>query len=143
RLAIVGENGRGKTTLLHVLAGLIQPDTGCVSRTGTMALVEQDMPFRRGETVGSLIREAVAESFLALDRLEAATRELAAGRTGAEDTYAAALEAATRLDAWDADRRVDVALAGLHACADRDRSLVTLSVGQRYRVRLACVLGAR
>ncbi|WP_419179013.1 ATP-binding cassette domain-containing protein, partial [Prescottella equi] len=31
RLAIVGENGRGKTTLLHVLAGLLQPDSGTVS----------------------------------------------------------------------------------------------------------------
>ena len=28
RLAVVGENGRGKTTLLHVLAGLLAPDSG-------------------------------------------------------------------------------------------------------------------
>ncbi|WP_211588921.1 ABC transporter ATP-binding protein [Allorhizocola rhizosphaerae] len=30
RIAVVGENGRGKTTLLHVLAGLIPPDEGTV-----------------------------------------------------------------------------------------------------------------
>lgn len=46
------------------------------------------------------------------------------------------------LDAWDAERRVDVALEGLGACTDRDRRLATLSVGQRYRVRLAVVLGS-
>ncbi|WP_345712912.1 ATP-binding cassette domain-containing protein, partial [Kineococcus glutinatus] len=33
RLAVVGENGRGKTTLLHVLAGLVPPDSGTVHRT--------------------------------------------------------------------------------------------------------------
>lgn len=32
RIAVVGENGRGKTTLLHVLAGLLTPDNGTVHR---------------------------------------------------------------------------------------------------------------
>ncbi|GAA4316520.1 hypothetical protein GCM10023178_26810 [Actinomadura luteofluorescens] len=36
RIAVVGENGRGKTTLLHVLAGLIPPDEGTVHRAGTI-----------------------------------------------------------------------------------------------------------
>src|SRR5690606_9205386 len=39
--------------------------------------------------------------------------------------------------------QVDVVLEGLGACTDRSRELATLSVGQRYRVRLACVLGAK
>ena len=65
------------------------------------------------------------------------------GMAGSDDRYAAALDAATRLDAWDAERRVDVALEALGACTDRDRELATLSVGQRYRVRLACLLGAQ
>ncbi|WP_244298423.1 ATP-binding cassette domain-containing protein [Micromonospora cremea] len=38
RVAVVGENGRGKTTLLHVLAGLITPDQGTVHRAGTVGL---------------------------------------------------------------------------------------------------------
>ncbi|MGL1831909.1 UNVERIFIED_CONTAM: ATP-binding cassette domain-containing protein, partial [Acinetobacter sp. HSTU-ASm16] len=58
----------------------------------------------------------------------------------AADAYSAALEAARLLDAWDAERRVDIALAGLNACSDRARVLSTLSVGQRYRVRLAVAL---
>ncbi|MQS04361.1 ATP-binding cassette domain-containing protein, partial [Streptomyces alkaliterrae] len=61
----------------------------------------------------------------------------------AADRYDAALDAATHLDAWDAERRVDVALEALGACTERARPLGTLSVGQRYRVRLACLLGAR
>ncbi|OLT47961.1 ABC transporter [Saccharomonospora sp. CUA-673] len=142
RLAIVGENGRGKTTLLHVLAGRLVPDTGTVSRTGTLALVEQTLAADDDRTVGDLVTAAVGDSLTALDLLDAATEALAAGEPGAEDAYAHALEAATVLDAWDAERRIDVALEGLGACTDRDRPLSTLSVGQRYRVRLAVVLGS-
>lgn len=78
----------------------------------------------------------------ALARLDAATSALAEGFPGADDAYADALTDAEALDAWDADRRVDVSLAALNAVDDRSRPLGTLSVGQRHRVRLACLLGA-
>ena len=142
RLAIVGENGRGKTTLLHVLAGLTAPDSGTVTRVGTLAVVEQALEARDTETVGSLVEGAISDSLSALAGLDAATEALTEGTSGADEAYAAALDLAVALDAWDAERRVDIALAGLDACTDRDRALCTLSVGQRYRVRLACVLGA-
>ncbi|GAA2769788.1 ABC-F family ATP-binding cassette domain-containing protein [Nonomuraea dietziae] len=56
--------------------------------------------------------------------------------------YADALAAAESISAWDADRRVDISLAALGAVDDRTRPLAELSVGQRYRIRLACLLGA-
>ena len=87
-------------------------------------------------------RPSARDSHAALERLDAATQALERGRPGSDDEYAQALDLAVALDAWDAERRVDVALAGLDACPDRGRELSTLSVGQRYRVRLACVLGA-
>ncbi|MGC5334473.1 ABC-F family ATP-binding cassette domain-containing protein [Micromonospora sp. DT62] len=143
RIAVVGENGRGKTTLLHVLAGLIPPDEGTVHRAGTIGLARQELSARDGETVGTLTSEALAASLAALAALDEASLAVAAGDPGAGDRYAVALEAATGLDAWDAERRIDVALDALGACTDRDRALSELSVGQRYRVRLACLLGAR
>ncbi|OUC95879.1 ABC transporter [Streptosporangium minutum] len=143
RVAVVGENGRGKTTLLHALAGLITPDEGAVHRTGTIGLARQELSARDGETVATLTSEALAASLAALGALEEATLAMTEGDPTADDRYAAALDAATRLDAWDAERRIDVALEALGACTDRDRPLVTLSVGRRYRVRLACLLGAR
>lgn len=141
RLAIVGDNGRGKTTLLHVLAGVLKPDSGVVTRVGSLVLVKQDMATEDDRTVGDLIAEATAPSRSALEAMDVASAALAAGEDAA-DAYSAALEAATLLDAWDAERRVDIALAGLNACSDRDRVLSTLSVGQRYRVRLAVALGS-
>ncbi|MEV0900490.1 ABC-F family ATP-binding cassette domain-containing protein [Actinoplanes sp. NPDC049802] len=142
RLAIVGENGRGKTTLLHVLAGLLTPDAGAVHRAGRIGLAAQALAAGPGQTVGTLTGAALRASHDALEALDRATGDLTAGRPGADDRYAQALDAATHLDAWDADRRVDIALEALHACSARDRELSTLSVGQRYRVRLACLLGA-
>lgn len=42
RIAIVGENGRGKSTLLHVLFGSPVPDHGSITRVGTCGLAEQE-----------------------------------------------------------------------------------------------------
>ncbi|MGO1526284.1 MAG: ATP-binding cassette domain-containing protein [Corynebacterium variabile] len=136
RLLIVGENGTGKTTLLHTLAGVRTPDAGVVRCSGSLTLVRQGMDATG--TVGDLVADATAASDEALADLDHA---LTSGDLG--DAYADALDRATTLDAWDAHRRVDIALAGLDACTDRTRLLLSLSHGQRYRVRLACALASR
>ena len=143
RLGIVGENGRGKSTLLHVLAGTLRPDSGTVSRIGSIGVAEQELAAGDARTVGELIDVELADARAALQALDEAAAAMAAEVEGADDEYAAALDAATALDAWDADRRVDLALDALGAVRDRSRALAQMSVGERYRVRLACLLGAQ
>jgi macrolide transport system ATP-binding/permease protein len=143
RLGVVGENGRGKTTLLQVLAGTLPPDAGSVRRAGTIGVADQEIPVPAQRSVGDLIDVELAGIRAVLRRFDAAVADLAEERPGAEQAYADALAAAEAVDAWDADRRVDLSLAALGAVDDRDRPLGTLSVGQRYRIRLACLLGAR
>ncbi|MFI0462745.1 ABC-F family ATP-binding cassette domain-containing protein [Saccharopolyspora sp. 5N102] len=142
RLGVVGGNGAGKTTLLQVLAGNLVPDSGTVHRVGTFGVADQEIPVDDGRTVGDLIDIELADARRALQEFEAATAALVEERPGADEQYAEALAVAESLNAWDADRRVDISLAALGAVADRTRPLAALSVGQRYRVRLACLLGA-
>ncbi|MGC2939073.1 MULTISPECIES: ABC-F family ATP-binding cassette domain-containing protein [unclassified Brevibacterium] len=142
RLAVVGENGSGKTTLLHVLAGCLPPDQGSLRRAGTVTLLEQALDADENRTVGDLINASLRQEHAALAALDAAGEAMAREEPGADESYSEALGLATRLDAWDGERRIETALAGLSACTDRQRSLASLSVGQRYRVRLAVVLGS-
>lgn len=147
KLAVVGENGSGKTTLLRILTGRLTPDGGSVDRAGTLSAADQELPAYPDVTVGDLADEAIAPALTALTALDDAAAAMAADADGsgttAEDAYARALELCIQLDAWDAERKVDIALEALGAVTDRSRHLAELSVGQRYRVRLACVLGAQ
>ena len=118
RVAIVGENGRGKSTLLHVLAGSLAPDSGTVQCIGTIGVAEQEMDASDQRTVGQAIAEAIAEPLAALARLDAASHALVDGTADAEAEYASALEHAEALDAWDAERRVRIALEALDAETD-------------------------
>ncbi|MFC8934666.1 ABC-F family ATP-binding cassette domain-containing protein [Rhodococcus sp. NPDC057135] len=142
RWAVVGENGRGKSTLLHVLAGKLTPDVGTVSRVGTLGLAEQEMPTTDECTVGQVVRDSIADALAALDEFEIASNRLASGTAEADHRYSTALEQVEALDAWNAERRVNIALGGLGAVTERSRLLTELSVGQRHRVRLACLLGS-
>ena len=46
RVAVVGRNGEGKTTLLRILAGQVEPDGGSLSlpKGATIALHDQRIP---------------------------------------------------------------------------------------------------
>ncbi|MER6664820.1 ABC-F family ATP-binding cassette domain-containing protein [Amycolatopsis japonica] len=59
RIGVVGLNGGGKTTLLEVLAGISEPDTGRVSQVRglRMAVVTQRTELPAGSTVGDVVLE--------------------------------------------------------------------------------------
>ncbi|GHF99464.1 MULTISPECIES: ABC-F family ATP-binding cassette domain-containing protein [Amycolatopsis] len=59
RIGVVGLNGGGKTTLLEVLSGLSEPDSGRVShvRDLRMAVVTQRTELPDGSTVGDVVLE--------------------------------------------------------------------------------------
>jgi macrolide transport system ATP-binding/permease protein len=141
RLAVIGDNGAGKSTLLRLLAGRLAPDGGDVRwTTERRSLIEQEMDMPAGTTVASVRGEALRSPRAALAALEDAASGLAADAEGAAERYAAALARAERLGAWDAERRLEAALNAFDAHFHPKRALASLSVGQRYRLRLGCAL---
>ena len=150
RVALVGGNGTGKTTLLEILSGEQRPDSGTVTRPSTLttAYLPQD---RTEAPDGSALDEALrgagsivdlAQRIDELHHAVAATsgaehdrllRELGDAQTAFEQHGGYAIEA-------EAHR----VLAGLgFTDTDRRRPLSELSGGWRMRAALARILVAR
>ncbi|MFC4223649.1 ABC-F family ATP-binding cassette domain-containing protein [Lysinibacter cavernae] len=145
RWAVVGGNGRGKTTLIGLLAGELTPVAGSIRRIGTLGYVSQELVIESesATTVSDVVDAELAAARLAELELERSAERLAShpGNRDVQSAYSTALERAQLLEVWDADRRMEQALAGFGASFERARRLNELSTGQRHRLRLACVLG--
>ncbi|HET6561301.1 MAG TPA: ATP-binding cassette domain-containing protein [Marmoricola sp.] len=141
-LALVGENGVGKSTLLRVLAGVEPPDGGTVTGPTDVGHLAQELDVPDATTVGALLTAALAPLHDAVDRLE-----LLAGRLdepAAAEEYAPLLDWAVLHDAWDATRRAEEAAARLGlGDVSPDRPVGSLSGGQRARLALAALLTRR
>ena len=156
RIAVVGPNGVGKSTLLQVLAGLVQPDAGTVSAAGTVGYLPQERDRRPAETAMHYIARrtgvAAAEAAMlaASDRM---ARGADLGRSSADATgfsqgeagrdYAAALDTYLALGGPDLEVRATELAAGLGLPADLNRAAAGYSGGQAARLALAAVLLAR
>ncbi|MBF6620457.1 MAG: ABC-F family ATP-binding cassette domain-containing protein [Patulibacter sp.] len=142
RTGLIGPNGSGKSTLLRVLAGLETPDSGRVTRTGTVGYLPQ-VAGEDDQTARHLIhhRTGVADANRALER-EAA--RLASGDLDAIDAHAAALDRWMALGGDDLEPRIAIAAdeVGLDG-ALLDRPLNRLSGGQAARVGLAAIRVSR
>jgi ABC-type lipoprotein export system ATPase subunit len=57
---ITGNSGKGKTTLLHLLAGLLRPESGeiMIDTTNIVALSEQKLDQFRGATIGLILQQS-------------------------------------------------------------------------------------
>ena len=148
RIAVVGPNGVGKSTLLRLLAGLDAPDGGRVARSPSdlaVVYLSQEHDAVPGESVRAHLarRTGVAAA-------EARMEELAAGLAGAGDDPVAAQDYADAVERWvsagggDFDARAAAVCDGVGlGPALLDQPASALSGGQAGRLRLAAVLLAR
>jgi macrolide transport system ATP-binding/permease protein len=144
RLGLVGENGIGKSTLLRLLAGVEEPDTGEVGRPADLAYLAQEPPFGADDTLDDVIGAALSEVRVIAAELESAAAALADGTAESATRYDLALAHAESAEVWDADARAQRVLAGLGLGGlDPSRRSGSLSGGQRSRLALAAVLVRR
>ena len=135
RVALVGRNGTGKTTLLRLIAGEAQPDSGTVAvRVGArLGVVAQTAPGGAQSPLAFVLAADTERSAL----LEEAETASDAGRIADIHTRLA------DIGAHSAPARAGSILHGLGFDAPaQGRSLETFSGGWRMRVALAAVLFA-
>ena len=135
RVGLIAANGTGKTTLLNIIAGRMDYDSGEVvfRRDLTLGYLEQDPRFPAGLTVLEACFHGQNEMVQTIARYEQAM---------ARNDAAQLDELLTRMEtlgAWDFEQRAKEILTRLEI-KDLDQKIETLSGGQLKRVALAAAL---
>lgn len=136
KVAIVAKNGTGKTSILRILSGEEQPDSGVVS-------------YRKGLKVGYLHQDpnlidglSIIQNVLSSDNpitKAIAKYEQALEKPEDSDAYQKAFDDMERLQAWDYESQVKQILGKL-GLNDHHQLVDKLSGGQKKRVALAKTL---
>ncbi|MFD2655695.1 ABC-F family ATP-binding cassette domain-containing protein [Gracilibacillus thailandensis] len=143
RIGLIGVNGTGKSTLLKVLAGIDQAESGMIDHPNDYRIeyLDQDPQLMDGDTVLNQIYYGDAEMMVTLRQYESAV--LALERDPENVTMQNQLlkmqEKMDQIEAWDAMTVAKTILTKLGVPAF-DQKTENLSGGQRKRVAIAKAL---
>ena len=150
RIALVGKNGAGKSTMLKILCGLQKPTSGEVSvPTGTtIGYLPQVMKIADDTTVREETRKAFADTTKIQERLHRMEREMAERTDYESDSYNQLVEKFTEeherymmMGGDNYEAAMERTLLGLgFERSDFDRPTKEFSGGWRMRVELAKIL---
>jgi len=146
KIGVLGPNGAGKSTLLRIMAGLDEPSSGRAELApgATVGLLSQEPQLDPAKDVRGNVEDGVAEKRDLLETFNQLSQRFAEPMS--DDEMAKLLEEQgevqdriERLDAWNLDRDLDVAMDALR-CPPSDADVATLSGGERRRVALCRLL---
>lgn len=145
RIAIVGRNGVGKTTLLRILVGLDDPTTGSVQRAGglTIGYLPQEATLVSEGSLWDHCLEVFSDILAMQEKLEACMAEMSDPDIADEAVarYGTLEDAFERLGGYTYEVRIKQTLSGLgFEESDFFRPITQLSGGQRTRALLAKIL---
>jgi ABC transport system ATP-binding/permease protein len=146
KVALLGPNGTGKSTLLRVLAGIEPLDSGSIDRRrdSSILYLPQEPELDPALSPREIARDGLTLWHAAKSRYEEVSRRISEGETDDDvmAEQASLAEDVERLGGWSRDHEVDEILAHL-GVQDVERPVGTMSGGEKRRVALARILVAK
>lgn len=148
RIALIGPNGCGKTTLFKIISGEEKLDQGMVStrKSATIGLLSQIPPKVADEvTVRDILLNSFKEIFIIEKRLHSCEEQLASvspeNMNSLLATYGRLQEQFTNMGGYEIDEKVSKICNGFKISEEMlDRSFNTLSGGEKTIVNLASLI---
>ena len=150
RIALVGKNGAGKTTMLKIIAGLQASTSGSVNRPKDLSIgyLPQQMQLSDTRTVMQEAEQAFAHIFELQKRVDMMNEELASRTDYESEEYqeliervSNATEQLTLIGSANYQAEIERTLMGLgFVRSDFDRPTAEFSGGWRMRIELAKLL---
>ena len=150
RIALVGKNGAGKSTMLKILCGLQQPTGGMVSVPNdvTIGYLPQVMKLQDDTTVREETRKAFADNTKIAARLKKMEQEMADRTDYESDSYSKLVEQFSQeherymmMGGENYEAEIERTLTGLGFTRDDfERPTKEFSGGWRMRIELAKIL---
>ena len=150
RIALVGKNGAGKSTMLKILAGIQKPTEGTVSvpNDTTIGYLPQVMILQNDTTLREETRKAFADVDKIKDRVARLQKEMESRTDYETDSYMQLVERFTMeherymmMNAEGCEAEMERTLIGLgFKRSDFDRPTMEFSGGWRMRIELAKLL---
>ena len=148
RVGLIGPNGEGKTTLIRLLAGALEPDAGKIVKKSGLRIgwLEQNGGLESEKTVYAEMQSVFAPVYKAMDEQRGIGARLAQVEEGSREAQALAAryeqleKQIAAADGYNAEVRIRTVLGGMGFADRLEQRICTMSGGEKTRLKLCRLL---